>query len=163
MKKAVKKFLNPIILLALFFPSAGRANPWGTVPAFYAQYASFGIETLGLNIACGPAIPADGDRPCNPALASYSEGNHFQADILLGGDYSQIFKYAQYLDQNDKASLAQSIITQSGPSLFNGFASLGYTGQSFNVWASPFHSFYFSEVRNSIKNINIFRKYSLLI
>ena len=46
--------------------------------------------------------------------------------------------------------LAQSILNQAGPTAFSGFASAGYTTHSFNIWATPFHSYYFAMVRNSV-------------
>src|SRR6202044_993102 len=36
------------------------------------------------------------------------------------------------------------------PTTFSGFASAGYTAKYFNLWATPFHSYYFASVRNSV-------------
>ena len=136
--------------------ATGHASTWNNIPDFYSQYATFGIAQIALGITCDSAIPHGDQRPCNPALAPYSEERSAMASLSLGGDYSQIFKYAKYINQNDKFGLAQSILNEQSPTEFNGMASLGYTTHAFNIWASPIHTYYFSEVRNSVNpNVNL--------
>ena len=73
-----------LFFLIFFFSASVFADVWGAVPAFYSQYATFGIEQLGLGTACGPMIPSEPKDLAIPAFTPENHGNNVQADILSG-------------------------------------------------------------------------------
>ena len=142
-----------IALTAIFFTFTlsivSSAGPTG-VPPFFSQFDMSSMQQLGLGSACYASLAERYDRPCQPAFAAFAKESHLDGHVILGGDYGQVFRYKDFIDRDDKASLAQTLAGQIVPMQAQGFLSFLYTAEHFNILATPFHAGMFAVTQNTV-------------